>query len=380
MDLIKTLINFMMISFLHFFFSLNIKSFINMTLIPLSHQAAGHEGPLQTVDGSLFIKPSQPQEIEFYNQTQNKRMKINDDVPYGDSLSDWIPEYVGVLYPGLSNDLIQQSNGAIDEKTLNKATDTLEIEGDHKQYLILKNCLYGYSQPSILDIKLGSILYDSSANASKVERMKKVSQSTTSGSLKFRIAGMVIKDSFDGKLPEDLPGFKMKDVSSTTFKKDYITFDKYFGRKLTKDTVSEGLKIFFRYNNLPKHVQDRLIENFHVRLQMLYNCLLEEEIRVISGSLFFVFENDLSRWEAKNYEDPIISTPTINDDDEDEDEGDEDEDEETEHTDDKELDEDVPLSCLKFIDFAHAKYTPSEGYDEELVSGIQNLFEIIENI
>lgn len=349
-----------------------------MTLIPLSHQAAGHEGPLQTVDGSLFIKPSQPQEVEFYNQTQTKRMKINDDVPYGDSLSDWMPEYVGVLYPGLSNDLIQQSNGAIDEKTLNKATDTLEIEGDHKQYLILKNCLYGYSQPSILDIKLGSILYDSSANASKVERMKKVSKSTTSGSLKFRIAGMVIKDSFDGKLPEDLPGFKMKDVSSTTFKKDYITFDKYFGRKLTKDTVSEGLKIFFRYNNLPKHVQDRLIENFHVRLQMLYNCLLEEEIRVISGSLFFVFENDLSRWEAKNYEDPIISTPTINDDDEDEDEGDENE--ETENTDDKELDEDVPLSCLKFIDFAHAKYTPSEGYDEELVSGIQNLFEIIENI
>ncbi|KAG0687115.1 hypothetical protein C6P40_002864 [Pichia californica] len=338
-------------------------------MIPLQHKAAGHEGPMQSIDGSLFVKPTTNQEIEFYNKTQVKRMKLG-DIEYGESLFDWMPEYVGVLYPGASNDLIRETNGRIDQDLLNKATDTLEIEGENKQYLILNNVLNGFSQPSIMDIKLGSILYDDSASIEKIERMKNVSKTTTSGSLSFRIAGMIIKDDFEGKLPQDLPHLKMKDVCNKDFEKEYLTFNKYFGRKLTKENVSEGLKIFFRYNKLPKKVQDIIIQNFYVRLQMLYNCLLDEEVRIVSGSLFFVFENDIERWEKLGYEDPIIQPQLANDEDED--------DEEEEDTDDDVVN--APLSTLKFIDFAHAKYTPTQGYDEGIVSGIENLFEIIEHV
>jgi 1D-myo-inositol-tetrakisphosphate 5-kinase/inositol-polyphosphate multikinase len=343
-----------------------------MSFVPFQHKAAGHDGPMQTVDGSLFIKPTTTQEIDFYNKTQAKKMAISDDVLYGNSLSDWMPQYVGVLYPGASNDLIRESNGAIDANLLIKATDTLEIEGDNKQYLILNNCLNGFSQPSILDIKLGSVLYDSNANEDKKKRMHHVSKTTTSGSLQFRIAGMIIKNDYDDKLPEDISGFNMSDVCSTAIETGYITFNKYFGRKLTKETVNEGLKFFFRYNKLPEKVQNTIIGNFYARLQLLYNCLLDEEIRVVSGSLLFVFENDLTRWEASDYNDPILTEPTISDEDEDEESDDDD--------DDDNIETSTLLSCLKFIDFAHASYTPGKGYDEEIVSGIENLFSIIENI
>lgn len=333
---------------------------------PLYHKAAGHDGSLQSQDGSLFIKPTTSQEVEFYTRIQNEKL-CKGPVPYGDCLADWVPEYVGTLHPGASDDLIRQGGENIDDSLITKAEDTLEIEGSDKQYLILKNVLEGYSQPSILDIKLGSILYDEKANPEKVKRMQTVSKTTTSGSLKFRIAGMMIKDDFDGKLPDEIDGINMSEVSDSKTRPGYVTFNKHFGRKLKDHNVQDGLKIFFRYNKLPLFVQDKLIENFHTRLQMLYNCLLDEEIRVISGSLFFVFENDIKRWEVEGFNDPVLSPPTsVEYDDEEEDS----------------TDEEVQnqLSCLKFIDFAHAKYTPGEGYDEELVSGVENLFNIIGNL
>lgn len=294
-----------------------------MSFVPLDHRAAGHDGTLQSLDGSLFIKGTTKQEIEFYNRTQNKKMELNDEIPYGNSLGDWMPEYVGTLYPGATDDLIRQGGDNIDELLLSKVEDTLEIEGCDKQYLILNNVLNGFSQPSIMDIKLGSILHDETASLDKVRRMQQVSRSSTSGSLKFRIAGMITKDDFDGELPDDLEGIKMSEVCDAKVQPGYITFNKYFGRKLREDTILEGLKIFFRFNRLPKSVQDIIISNFYTRLQMLYNCLLDEEIRVISGSLFFVFENDTKRWESKNYNDSVLLPPTTmeyEDEDEDEDE------------------------------------------------------------
>lgn len=361
-----------------------------MSLVPLHHKAAGHPGPMQTTDGLLFIKPTTKQEIEFYSKTQEKKMSLGEDIPYGNSISDWMPDFVGVLYPGASNDLIRETDGQMDENLLNKAIDTLEIEGEDKQYLVLNNCLHGFSKPSIMDIKLGSILYDSSANSEKVKRMKLVSKQTTSGSLQFRIAGMVISDDFDGKLPDEIPGFEMDDVSSNQIEKGYITFNKYFGRKLTEHNISEGLKIFFRYNKLPENIQNLIIENFYTRLQMMYNCLLDEEIRVVSGSLLFIYENDMERWKGSNFEDPIIQPPLAVDEDGDEEEEEDDDeeypqgiknDEGDENTIDNKGHSDIaPLSCLKFIDFAHARYTPKQGHDEEIVSGIENLFGIIENI
>ena len=50
---------------------------------------------------------------------------------------------------------------------------------------------------------------------------------------------------------------------------------------------------------------------FHKRLQLLYNCLLDYEVRIFSGSLLFIYESDLTKWEnvtEDNYEtyDPLV--------------------------------------------------------------------------
>lgn len=53
-------------------------------------------------------------------------------------------------------------------------------------------------------------------------------------------------------------------------------------------------------------------------------------------------------------------------------------DEETEEEEDETRQ--TPLSTLKLIDFAHAKYTPHQGYDEEVVAGVENIFNILEKM
>ncbi|ODV87472.1 hypothetical protein CANARDRAFT_174521 [[Candida] arabinofermentans NRRL YB-2248] len=315
-----------------------------MNLVPLEHRAAGHDGPMQSNDGAIFAKPAVQAELDFYNnilsQYHGSGAEIDEFEEPGSRLIHWMPRFFGKL---ASND-----PGA----------------GDDNVYIVLDNALHGFKKPSILDIKLGSILYDETASPEKVERMKKVSNETTSGSLGFRICGMKIIKQGDFELGID--GLNEDEVLDKD-QDGFITFNKFFGRKLTDSTVSKGLELFFKKNDLPSKIQDQLIETFLIRLKLLYNCMLSEEVRIISGSLFFVFENDIDRWEELQYNDHIIDIFEYLSNDGDE-SGDEDEDEPSKKN----------LSTLKFIDFAHAKMTPGESYDENLVKGIDNLINIVE--
>ncbi|VEU19930.1 DEKNAAC100552 [Brettanomyces naardenensis] len=341
-----------------------------MSLVPLRHKAAGHDGPLQSPDGLLFYKPTVQQEIEFYNGTQQRMARISDSASLGANIADWMPEYLGVLSPGVSDQLRTSNPETLDslDPSILEYSETIGENGESKTLLVLENILNGFNRPHIMDIKLGSVLYDEEASPKKRERMKNVSLTTTSGSLSFRICGMQVPDDFQGDLPEDISNCKMEEVCHYELD-GFITFDKYFGRRLDKTNVKDGLSIFFRYNKLPKGIQDIILEKFVIRLKMLYNCLLDAEVRIISGSLLFVFEGDEDRWKSEDYEDPIIKQSFISDDEEDEGEQDLEEESST-----------APLSCLKFIDFAHARYTPGKGYDEELVNGVDNLLNLIENI
>ncbi|GMG19449.1 unnamed protein product [Ambrosiozyma monospora] len=337
-----------------------------MSFVPLDHKAAGHDGTLQSADGSLFSKPTLQREIDFYNSVQTLAQQQPEDAQLGSSLIDWMPGYYGILTPGITNEVKQKvpAGQQIDGELTKKAEETVQKTGKEKQYVVLENVLHGFKKPSILDVKLGSVLYDETANEEKVERMKKVSAETTSGSLSFRICGMKISDDFNGKLPDDLGDLKISEVAKA--EGGYITFDKFYGRRLTKETAKEGLEAFFKHNNLPPKVQTIIIDNFIKRLQLIYNCILDTEVRIIASSLLFVYENDLSRWEKLNYEEPLIHERLITEDGEDDDEV------------EIKID-DAPLSTLKFIDFAHAKHVPGKGYDEELAKGVENLLSIFES-
>lgn len=40
----------------------------------------------------------------------------------------------------------------------------------------------------------------------------------------------------------------------------------------------------------------------------------------------------------------------------------------------------APLSSLHLIDFAHSKYVDGEGYDENVIEGVENLIKLLQNI
>ncbi|KAG7893193.1 hypothetical protein KL935_002563 [Ogataea polymorpha] len=324
-----------------------------MSFVPLEHKAAGHDGAMQSLDGSLFIKPTNAQELQFYTSTQAEAQNIDDQIELGSKLFHWMPVFYGTMSPGVSKELHEKNPEA------SKGYQDLRVSqpDSGQQYLVLENVVYGFKKPSVIDLKLGNILYDENASIDKVERMKKVSNTTTSGSLHYRICGMKIVDS--GK---SLTNIKGSDLRETARKDDgYLLFDKNFGKGLTSDTVKDALLLFFRGNDLSPQRQAIVLQNTIRRLQLLYNCLLEYEIRMISASLLLVYENDEGRWEELGNQDILVNEMEIDED---------------------SSEEDAPraLSLLKLIDFAHTKYTPGKGNDESILTGIQNLLELIQTV
>lgn len=331
-------------------------SLLIMALVPCKLQVAGHGGPLRSADGSIFCKPSNRQEMDFYTKTQELSQKLDENSALGSNLIDWMPVYMGTLSPGMTSELKQKTT-SIPDDMIKKSRESTQKFGAGRQFLVLSNLLFGFHRPNVIDIKLGSVLYDASADPAKVKRMKEVSKTTTSGTLSFRICGMQLADDLH-KIPENIKGFEMKDVCQVN--DGYLSFNRFFGRKLTDETVVQGLRLFFRYNRLSKSAQDRMINTFITRLQMFYNCLLDAEVRIVSSSLLLVYESSEEEWIKRQYEDPLIKERLA---DEDEEEGD-----------------NGSLSSLSYIDFAHARYVPGKGYDEELVTGVENLIDIIKKI
>jgi hypothetical protein len=62
----------------------------------------------------------------------------------------------------------------------------------HLQSLVLENLSHPFLKPNILDIKLGTVLYDEEAAEEKKERMKKTARDTTSGETGIRLTGFQV--------------------------------------------------------------------------------------------------------------------------------------------------------------------------------------------
>ena len=60
------------------------------------------------------------------------------------------------------------------------------------QSIVLENLSFSFLKPNILDIKLGTVLYDESASPEKVARMKKTAQETTSSETGVRLTGFQV--------------------------------------------------------------------------------------------------------------------------------------------------------------------------------------------
>ncbi|CCF56898.1 hypothetical protein KAFR_0B06020 [Kazachstania africana CBS 2517] len=337
----------------------------------LEHKAAGHDGTMTDEDGLLIFKPLNPQELAFYKNIQTRLEKPKrfeeGDVP----LELWMPTYLGLLEEGV-NKPTDNAQIITDGSDLSKSTVALRGLGldensdgeDHKGFLVLENLIAGYHKPNIMDIKLGKILYDENASEEKKARLSKVSETTTSGLLGFRICGMKIQEN---KYTMDL------DLQHHEKHTDdgYIFVNKMFGRTRTVEDVHQAFDMYFSNQKLSEPRIEQLKHNFSQRLQLLYNTLLNEEVRMISSSLLFVYEGDPMRWDEENDEDPIINDQF----------GDCSGDESSLATDFDTEDTPVrspPLSSLSLIDFAHSQLTPGKGYDENVIEGIESLMDIFD--
>lgn len=374
-------------------------------LVPSQHQAAGHDGCLTSPDnGVVFAKLTTDQEIDFYNAVSHHDELLeasNPDIPSGSLLKDWMPVYMGTLSQGNVNDgnynLPLVTRTAVhdpivfpsvkeDQSVINHLTNTnldqdkknKSNKDEGKKYIVLQNLYHGYNKPSILDIKLGSKLTDENASPDKVKRLQDVSDSTTSGSLGFRICGMKLYNGQSTELPKNIYSNMNQSIEfEIGIENDqYLKFNKFFGRSLNKDNVKSGISLFFKHgNSTNSKIYGKLIRRFHQRLQLIYNCLCDSEVRIISGSLLFIYENDLAKWSDVLNDDDLYeqkdSLIKPFDDDDDDDDDDEDDGEQSDST---------PLSSLHLIDFAHAKYVKGQGCDENILEGIENMINIFEDL
>lgn len=352
------------------------------------HQAAGHDGCLTLEDGSLFVKLATPQEIRFYNEIDTFD-NAKDDEGMGSRLTDWIPVYLGTLTEGEMNseansekvesvtkEPVTQHSITKETPTKKSITNLVPPKTTDKEYIVLENLYHRFNRPSVLDIKLGSKLTDDETTTKeKIERLDKVSKTTTSGSLGFRICGM---KSFVGETDPVQPPELFENMNNLAVSSSgpYLEFNKLYGRNLNTKIVSDAILYYFTsyFNQLSngKLMVTRILETFLKRLQLLYNCLLDYEIRIFSGSLLFLFENDITRWDPEALLDddlydqanPLIPN-TVLDSDDDEDE---------------EYDVPPPLSKLNLIDFGHAKFVKGQGCDDNILTGLENLMEIFESL
>ncbi|SCV04160.1 LANO_0G08526g1_1 [Lachancea nothofagi CBS 11611] len=329
------------------------------------HQAAGHDGNYTDVKETLFFKPTTSTELEFYQNIQGRNSKITNDQDV--TLESWMPIFLGSLTVGIPENFSAPAVGQSCDPNLTRNIELLEsnpeLASKEKPVIVLENLLQGYKAPNILDVKLGKILYDDAVSTEKKLRLQKVSDETTSGSLGLRICGMNIQNNSKVRLLNQ--GYFEHESGG------YVAVNKFYGRSLNEKNIIEGFELFLANDAFSDHHRAVLSDIFLKRLIVFYNTLIDEEVRLISTSLLFIYEGDTARWEEADSTHSILKEDFVtscSDEEEGEGEG------------EVENDKHKCLSSLSLIDFAHSRTVPGEGLDENVVTGVESLMNIFEDL
>jgi 1D-myo-inositol-tetrakisphosphate 5-kinase/inositol-polyphosphate multikinase len=168
---------------------------------PLESQVGGHAGVSTIENGLLLVKPALPTEVAFYQRLQQDS-ELED-------LRAFTPTFLGTLelmgkFDGarsVVSDSIVVESVASEEKdeSLVLKFHKWSVSPDaiyvlHLQSIVLENLSSSFLKPNILDIKLGTVLYDKTASPEKVERMQKAAQETTSSETGVRLTGFQVSN------------------------------------------------------------------------------------------------------------------------------------------------------------------------------------------
>lgn len=325
---------------------------------------------MSNASGSLIIKPCVAAEVEFYEVS-------NAEHP---DFAQLMPNFMGSLQRGQSKELQDHitkaaARSAGNEAIVLPAALDNETEGkDSKQEdetndplrgkkldtelaIVLENVLAGFQKPNFVDVKLGKRLWADDAPLSKRTKLDDVASQTTSSSLGFRVAGMKVWQ------PEGSG--------------DYKVFDKFYGRTLTSDNVKDAFSTFLCLDQKTEtsDIAEDVIGNIEEAVGAIEQIIAQQESRMYSASLLFVYEGDpKARKEALDF--ALAQTEQSR-----HLEGRRQIEETFEDEDDEEDEQAEPkLFDIKMIDFAHAEWTPGQGPDENMLMGIRNVRKVLRDL
>ena len=346
------------------------------------------DGVLADPSGAVVVKPCKEAELDFY-----------ESIASHPELAEFIPKFMGNLALGPPDDsdpqhaLLTETSDPELAELVPKFTGNLTLgrpnDSDPKHALstetsdpvvvetgwapsgggaivtnkgvVLENVTENFTKPNVLDVKLGARLWADDAPQAKREKLEKQSSETTSGTLGLRIAGMRIWQGLqtDNPLQGNVDG--------------YMSYDKDYGRQLTAENVHQGFEKFFllKDRETPSNIMTQVILRFVKDLKGLQHVVENEESRMYSSSVLFVYEGDSTALQQafqseRDYFQPSRQLPHEVDDDH-----------EVDNVDEVQL---PAIQVLKLIDFAHAKWTPGQGADENMLHGIANVIAILEKI
>lgn len=284
--------------------------------------------------------------------------------------------------------------------------------------IVLENVAAGFRRPNVLDVKLGARLWADDSPPAKRNKLDAVSKETTSSSLGYRIAGMKVWTGEKGETDEGTrtnpyatkyegaEGAKGEVVE----KDGYRRYDKWYGRSFTDENVRQGFETFLAGAKAGKVDRSKLVaQRLAEELRNVQRVIESEESRMYSSSVLVVYEGDPEALEVALEEEKRIPEPGDQ-----EAEKEDDDDEEVDFEipqealelvdvnlgegmpqkainisidpqtaqmpmdlgDDEDEDETPKVHDLRMIDFAHAKWTPGEGPDENVLMGIRSLVKI----
>jgi len=376
-------------------------------LVDYNHTVAGHAGTMCDADGELFIKPCTQAEIDFYNSAIENHPDFADLMPLFmgtlmlndpaelSSIEDGVPGPVSsaAAKEELTQAVTGQPSTAAPESQTDKdkwvQNKSKRIKTD--QAVVLENSGSGFTSPNFLDVKLGERLWADDAPAEKKRRFDEITRKTTHAPLGFRIAGMKVWRGSTMKSELDHEGYKI--------------YDKDYGRvHVNTENVVDNFRkfIFNKTAGIDDDLARAVVQAFLRDLRTVERVLASKESRMYSASLLFVFEGDGDRlkdaiaqnnsavekagaeldWDDKPGrpalrvdsgielidEDVVTIDAAVNGGDED----------------DEDDDDDTPalpkIYSLKLIDFAHAKWTPGQGPDENALKGVRSLIKIFEEM
>ncbi|CEG67453.1 hypothetical protein RMATCC62417_03882 [Rhizopus microsporus] len=323
-------------------------------------QVAGHDKLMlltTSTDDLMIIKPCKPKEVNFYQDAQN----------YPEFL-DFLPQCYGTLRAATEHDLsILETSELVGDSTNCYLMETVQGLDQQEQNVCLENILHGFTRPCIMDLKMGSLLYDADASEEKRQKMIYQSVNTTSSTLGLRISGLKVYDTVEHR---------------------YATYEKRFGKTRTVENTVEAIMAFLfptsayglkteEYRNYSSEDQQKkdepipskymrwIIECFIDTLQEIKEAIvLMPNLQLIGSSLLFVYEGDRTAAE-KTWKYML---------DEDRQKG------KGKQTDEEEEDDNLaPKMCdLRLIDFAHSDWhSEREEQDPDLVKGFDNIIDIL---